>query len=598
MVPAIKPVIYQLIVRYFGNTNTTNQRDGTLAVNGCGRFTDISAAALARIRDLGVTHVWLTGCLRQATLTDYAAEGLPADDPDVVKGIAGSLYAVRDYFDVCPDYATNPASRMAEFEALVGRVHAAGMKVLLDFVPNHVARGYHSAVKPELAFGTGDDPTQFFARDNHFYYLPGKTLTLTHDAAWQPAGVVFDGKFAPEDGGPGRTPKVTGDNFAGAAPDATRWYETVKLNYGFNFTNGVKDFTPRPRTWDLMDQILAYWQAKGVDGFRCDMAHFVPLEAWAYLIGNARSAGRDPACLFLAEAYAGGGSDIPVPDPDDLLGAGFAAFYHAAAYNALKRVYQGNGSQDDYDGTITRLSGVQRNGRVGYLENHDERRIAAAVEPGKGEGDSGFGSADAGYQLAPLQFLFGSGPVLLFNGQEVGEPGVGAEGFNVDDGKTTAFDYWAMPEFAKWVNGHAYDGGGLSHSQKDLRRFYAGLLGLCQDPSVCGDGYWGLKFFNRGSQFAACPDDLYTFARFQTGSGRLLVVAANFRPNSAVAGKVGIPAGLAGAANLPATVTVRLLLDRAGAQNGTVAQPTRKDLLEKGFPVAVPNQTTQVFAIE
>ncbi len=197
-----------------------------------------------------------------------------------------------------------------------------------------------------------------------------------------------------------------------------------------------------------------------------------------------------------------------------------------------------------------------------------------------------------------MQFLFGSGPVLLFNGQEVGEPGTGAEGFNADDGKTTAFDYWAMPEFAKWVNGHAYDGGGLSQSQKDLRRFYAGLLSLCQDPSVCGDGYWGLKYYNRSSQFAACPDDLYTFARFQTGSGRLLVVAANFRPNSAIDGKVGISEGVAGAANLATTVTVRLLLDRAGAQNGTVAQPTRKDLLEKGFPVAVPNQTTQVFAIE
>jgi glycosidase len=175
-----KPVIYQLVVRYFSNTNGTNLRNGSRAVNGCGRFEDVNVAALAGLKDLGVTHVWLTGCQRQATSTDYTAFGMPADDPNVVKGIAGSLYAVRDYFDVCPDYAANPAARMAEFEALIQRVHQAGMKVLLDFVPNHVARGYHSVVKPELDFGLGDNQMLFFARNNHFFYLPGRQLTLTH----------------------------------------------------------------------------------------------------------------------------------------------------------------------------------------------------------------------------------------------------------------------------------------------------------------------------------------------------------------------------------------------------------------------------------
>jgi glycosidase len=597
MATGVKPVIYQLVVRYFGNTNTTNRPNGTRAVNGCGRFADITAGALASLKAFGATHLWLTGCLRQATLTDYSALGMPPDEPDVVKGIAGSLYAVRDYFDVCPDYATNPATRMAEFEALVQRIHQAGMKVLIDFVPNHVARGYHSVVHPQLDFGLGDDQTAFFARDNHFFYLPGTHLTLRHPSGWAPPGVVFTGKFPPEDGSPGHTPKVTGDNCASATPGEGNWYETVKLNYGFNFQNGVKDFTPRPRTWDLVDQILAYWQGKGVDGFRCDMAYYVPLEAWAYLIAKARSASRDPDCLFLAEAYPGGGSDIPVHDLDDLIAAGFTAFYHSDAYNALKRIYQGKGPQDGYDATITPLSPRQRDSRLGYLENHDERRIASAVEPGKGQGGSGFGSPEAGYQLAPLQLLFGRGPVLIFNGQEVGEPGAGAEGFSSDDGKTTAFDYWCMPELAKWVNGHAFDGGGLSPAQKGLRNYYAALLALCQDPAVRGDGYWGLKYFNRSSQFRACPDDLYTFARFQGGSGRLLVVAANFRPNGDVTGHVGAPQALAAAAGLAANVTVRLILDRTGAVNVTVAQQTRQSLTDNGFLVSVPNQTAHVYVI-
>ena len=214
MTTALKPVIYQLVVRYFGNTNATNQRNGTLAINGCGRFADITASALASLKALGITHVWLTGCLRHATLTDYSALDMPADNPNVVKGIAGSLYAVRDYFDVCPDYATTPQNRMAEFEALVTRVHEAGMKVLIDFVPNHVARGYHSVIRPGQDFGVGDDQSKFFARDNHFFYLPGTQLTLTHDPNWNPPGIVFNGRFPPEDGSPGHTPKVTGDNCA------------------------------------------------------------------------------------------------------------------------------------------------------------------------------------------------------------------------------------------------------------------------------------------------------------------------------------------------------------------------------------------------
>jgi glycosidase len=601
MAVAVKPVIYQLVVRYFGNVNTTNRRDGTLQVNGCGRFADVSGAALAALKGLGATHVWLTGCLRQATLTPYPALGLPADDPDVVKGIAGSFYAVRDAFDVCPDYAVNPAERLAEFRALVERVHAAGMKVLLDLVPNHVARGYHSVTRPELDFGKGDDKTTFFARDNHFFYLvdpPGQSLRLSRPAYWDPPGFPFDGRFPPEDGGPGRPPRASGDNCTSASPTKDNWYETVKLNYGYNFVTGTGHYGPRPRTWDRVDEVLRFWQEQGVDGFRCDMAHLVPREAWEHLIGRARLPGRDPGCYFLAEAYVPSGMASPIAALDALTAAGFDAVYGSAPYDALKRIYQGSGTQNDYDRAVTGLSPGERARRLGYLENHDERRVASPIVPGRGPGDSGFGAAAAGYQLAPLQFLFGNGPVLLFNGQEVGEPGAGFAGFSADDGRTTNFDYWGMPEFARWVNGHAYDGGGLSEAQKALRRFYADLLALCQDPSVRGDGYWGLKYWNRGERFPDCPDDLYTFARFQDGSGRLLLVAACLRPNASVGGRVRMPAELAAAAGLGGDVTVRLLLDRGGAQKVTVARPTREGLVRDGFAVAVPNQTAQVYVIE
>jgi neopullulanase len=197
-----KPVIYQLVVRYFGNVNGTNRPDGTIEENGCGKFADINDAALRGIKELGSTHIWLTGVLRQATLTDYSSIGLPADDPDVVKGRAGSFYAIRDYFDVCPDYAARPAQRMAEFEELLQRIHAAGLEVLIDFVPNHVARGYHSIVRPELNFGRADDQGRFFARDNHFFYLhrpAGQKLRLEKPPHWNPPGVTFDGLYEQED---------------------------------------------------------------------------------------------------------------------------------------------------------------------------------------------------------------------------------------------------------------------------------------------------------------------------------------------------------------------------------------------------------------
>jgi len=590
MSAAAKIVIYQLLPRYFGNT---------LAINGCGRFADIDRAAVAALGQMGATHVWLTGCARQATLTAYPELGLAADDPDIVKGIAGSMYAVRDAFDVCPDYATNPAERIAEFKLLIERIHAAGLKVLVDCVPNHVARGYHSINHPEWDFGLGDDSGRFFDPANHFFYLidpPGQQLRLTRPAYWSPAGFAFDGLYAPEDGGPGRVPKASGDNCTSPAPTKDNWYETVKLNYGSNFADGASDYNPRPRTWDAMDRVLAFWQSLGADGFRCDMAHMVPGEAWQFLIDRAKS--RGSGCYFLAEAYPTGDRSYPVRSLEALIDAGFDAVYDCDSYNALKRIYQVCGSQDDYDRVVSSRSASGRATRLEYLENHDERRIASPVVYNASTGDSGFGSAAAGYQLAPLQLLASSGPVIVYNGQEVGEPGAGFNGFSSEDGRSTTFDYWTMPEFAKWVNGHAYDGGQLSAEQESLRAFYADLLALCQDPSVCGSGYWGLKYFNCNGRFADCPDDLYSFARFADASGRLLIVVANFRPSADVQGQLRIPAELAATAGLSANVTVRLVLDRDGRNDAVLANQSATSLATAGFQVNIPDQSANVYAIE
>ena len=586
-----KVVIYQLVVRLFGNTNETRIKDGTLAENGSGTFDDIDGAALTAIKEMGVTHVWLTGVLRQATLTDHGA-GLPPDDADVVKGRAGSFYAIRDYYDVSPDYAENPATRMAEFEALVDRIHAQGMKVMIDLVPNHVARGYGSVVHPERDFGVDDDTSAFFARDNNFFYLadpPGQALALTKPAGWTPPGAVFDGAFLPEDGQAGRVPKATGNNVTSAAPSETDWYETIKLNYGFNFADPpASSYDPIPNTWEKVDDILSYWQEKGVDGFRTDFAHYVPTEAWTYLLAQAKT--RDPNAFIMAEAYENLGG---------LLGAGFDAVYHDAAYDTLKRVYLGQASVNDVDQLLGSFDDPDRGLYLHYLENHDERRIASPLVPGDNPDATGFGSANAGRQLAPLLFLYSQGPILVYNGQEVGETGAGAEGFGGDDGRTTIFDYWSMPEHLKWVNDHAYDGGSLSADQQALRAYYSDLLSLAQAPEIRGKRYWGLQYINSPGANPDANGNLFSFARFATGNGSLIVVVTNFGSGGSQSGPVRVPEDLADAAGLPAAgdLKITLLLDASGAKAEELTSTNRGALASSGFTAEVLDQATSVYRI-
>jgi glycosidase len=583
------------VIRYFGNVNLTNRRFGDIGTNGCGKFDDLSSDALGKLRAFGITHLWLTGVLRQATLTDYSRLGLAADVPDIVKGLAGSFYAVRDYYDVCPDYANNPANRMQEFENLIDRIHAAGMQVLIDLVPNHVSRGYSSVVAPQPDLGHNDNPSRFCDSGNHFYYMPtGKPLRLSRPPWWNPPGFTFTGTFPLENGGAAHPVKVTANDLYSYSPDANSWYDGIKLNYGFNFQTNQGSYEPRPRTWDSIDAILAYWQAKGVDGFRCDFAHYVPAEAWSYLIAKARNR---RAAYFFAEAYPFPGTNDPVHSLDHLIQAGFDNVYHYQAYNALKRIYL-SGLIDEYDREMLSITDAMRPHLVSYLENHDERRVASPFIPNAVTGDTGFGSLNAGYQLAPLHLLSGNGPALLLNGQEVGEPGAGDEGFSpAEDGRTTIYDYWAMPEFVKWVNGHRYDGGNLSPEQLALRRFYGDLFALCQNASVSGSGYWGLWYFNRPQNFFDCPSGLYSFARFQPGSGAALLVATNFQYGNGLSGRLRIPRELSAIINLQNNITVELVLNRTGSRRDPLGTFTVETLAQSGFPVTVGNQESQVFVL-
>ncbi len=513
-----RPRIYQLFVRLFGNTNETRQPNGTLAANGVGKFNDINDAALKSLQKLGFSHVWLTGVLQQATGTDYAAIGEPADDPDLLKGIAGSPYAIKDYFDVCPDYAVEPKNRLTEFKALLKRLHKHQLKALIDFVPNHVARSYHSDIKPEIDFGRSDDREKFFDPGNNFFYLkpdengpPLHLPTCKDGVAISPTckleGMKCDGLFSGEtDFG-----RVTGNNVVSWKPDLGDWYETVKLNYGYDFTDPAKarrDYpnalTPDqaiPDTWTKMDQVIAYWQEMGVDGFRCDMSHMEPPEFWKWLIGRARS--RAPNVFFMGEAYDSDPAKVPGSDPVisqlqggksnvmfDLLDAGFDAVYDDPSYKALKNIYDGSGWANDLD--QARSADFIFENSVRYAENHDEVRLA-------GRGNWGGLGMQVGRPVAAILYGVGRGPVMLYSGQEVGEPAEGAEGFGGDDARTSIFDYWSIPELVKWTNGHKYDGAKLSAERGQLREDYGRLLALVNEPAFRDGAFFPLNPANNGN---------------------------------------------------------------------------------------------------
>jgi len=525
-------VVYQLVVRLWSNIKNVNEWDGDLVTNGVGKFEHIDDTALAALAELGVTHLWLTGVLQQATNTDYSQldPPQPADDPDILKGKAGSFFAVKDYFDVCPDYALDPSERIGEFAALIDRIHDADMKAIIDFVPNHVARTYDSDVRPDLNFGASDDASVFFSPQNHFFYLvdpPGQALSIPEPAHWpRPDGA--DGTVETENNDgvpPGDVPKATGNNQTSVELSENDWYETVKLNYGFDFVEQTTSYEPVPETWRTMDEVLAYWQDLGVDGFRCDFAHWVPVEAWSYLIGNARE--RDGEVFFFAEAYESG--DAP-PDFSfgNLLKAGFDAIYDDASYDILKGVYCCGKWANDLEESLNQQGDFLKNHLLRYAENHDERRIASPVVAGENADDSGFGSYQAGMPVAATLYLLGTGPILIYNGQEVGEEAADAEGFGGDDGRTTIFDYWTMPRVAAWVNNFHFDGGQLDDGRCELREWYADIIELANQPGFASGEFYSIQYVNKDNWRYSSGQYVFSFLRYDVSAGAAWLVIANY----------------------------------------------------------------------
>nr|WP_246010559.1 alpha-amylase family glycosyl hydrolase [Hymenobacter perfusus] len=511
-----------MMTRLFGNKTAVNKPYGTLQENGVGKFNDITGPALQAIKKLGASHVWYTGVIEHATMTDYTKQGIALDDADVVKGRAGSPYAIKDYYDVNPDLAVDVKNRMAEFEALVKRTHDNDLKVIIDFVPNHVARTYKSDANPAgvADLGEKDDKTTAFAPNNNFYYLPGKPFVVP--AGYNPLG---DLKGPREDGKFQENPaKATGNDVFSEAPKVDDWFETIKLNYGVDYQNGrKKHFEQTPDTWLKMRDILIFWAKKDVDGFRCDMAEMVPVEFWAWVIPELKKV--NPKLVFIGEAYDAKTYKMYIEQ-----GKFDYLYDKVGLYDGLRRLMRGEGSTEDITKVWKEESRGIANHMLRFLENHDEQRIASKDFAG---------NPRAAIPAMTVSATLATGPVMLYFGQDVGEPAHGSEGFSGEDGRTTIFDYWGVPEHQKWMNGGKFDGGKLSPEQRQLHDFYARLLTLTSQSDAIRQG----KFYelqdanNLDAQYN--QRQLYTYVRY-TGKQKLLIVV-NFSPDKTYKPTIRIP---------------------------------------------------------
>ena len=465
----MKPIIYQLLPRLFTNYNETRRHGGSMQENGCGTLNAITTKALNAIHDLGATHVWYTGVIRHATAM--------YNTPSIVKGLAGSPYAITDYYDVHPDLCEDKRRRMQEFLDLVERTHKAGMDVIIDFVPNHVAREYHSTAQPRgvEALGANDNPDWAFSPLNNFYYIPGQKFAPHFD--------IQEYKEYPA--------RATGNDCFTASPSVNDWYETVKLNYGvFYQGGGEKQFTPIPDTWHKMLHILLFWANKQVDGFRCDMAEMVPVEFWAWAIEQVKK--EYPNILFVAEVY----------NPNlyrDYLAAGFDYLYDKVGmYDYLRGVTSKNWPAEGISQQWQKVDDI-RDRMLYFLENHDEQRIASGFFCGRGM------CAEPAMIVAAT---LGTNPVMVYAGQELGEKGMDAEGFSGMDGRTTIFDYWGVKSLQAWANHGKFDGANLDEEQKTLRAFYRQLLRVARSEKAITLGdmydltYAQAEGFNKHEQFA------------------------------------------------------------------------------------------------
>lgn len=484
-----KIIIYQIFTRLYSNRCQARKANGTFEENGSGKLNDFTPAVLKELQKRGITHVWYTGVIRHASQTDYSAYGIPRQHPAVVKGKAGSPYAITDYYDIDPDLAVNVDERMKEFEQLVSRTHKAGLKMIIDFVPNHVARQYHSISAPKGVKDLGEDDNQQngFDPQNNFYYCPGQTFTPYLD--------LYNGEAEPYHEEPA---KATGNDCFNNAPGRNDWYETVKLNYGVDYYAGqVGCFIPMPNTWQKMTDILLFWASKGIDGFRCDMAEMVPAEFWAYATKEVKK--RYPNMIFIGEVY----------NPNEYrhyIASGFDYLYDKVGmYDATRDVICHRKGTCAISQAWQQTDDIKQH-MLYFLENHDEQRIACDFFAGDGR---------KAVPALIANMLMQQNPFMLYAGQEYGERGMDAEGFSGRDGRTTIFDYWSVDTLCRAASGQ------LSEEEQQLADIYNKVMKIAQKEKAISEGLmFDLMYMNEQSQRQ------YAFLRRSEKS--LLLVVVNF----------------------------------------------------------------------
>lgn len=523
-----KKVIYQVFTRLFGNENTTNKPWGTMEENGVGKFNDFTDKALHEIKNLGITHIWYTGVLHHATITDYTKYGISNDDPDIVKGRAGSPYAVKDYYQVNPDLAVDVSKRMEEFEQLIERTHKVGMKVIIDIIPNHIARAYEGKNNPKGIndFGASDDKTVTYKKNNNFYYIVGENFKVP---VWRNNYLPLGGENHPlADGKFEEIPaKWTGNGSRLAQPDFYDWYETVKINYGVK-PDGTKDFDTLPKefgkkeykehiafwkdkeipdSWIKFKEITLFWLEKGVDGFRFDMAEMVPVEFWSYM--NSIIKTKYPNALLLAEVYN------PALYRDYIYNGKMDYLYDKVAmYDTIKKIMQGHGLTDNLPKIKEDLADIEHH-MLHFLENHDEQRIASPDFAGL---------AEKGKPAMVVSTLISTSPTLVYFGQEVGEPGNENAGFGTPS-RTSIFDYIGVPHHQRWMNNKQFDGGKLSETEKGLRDFYKRLLNFTINSNALMGKYKEIHSYNRDNT-KNYNHRVFSFVRWS--NNEKLIIISNF----------------------------------------------------------------------
>lgn len=493
----MKKAIYQLFVRLFSEHCKSNVINGSIEDNGCGKFNDINDNVLEEIKRLGITDIWLTGVIQHATTTTYKEHGIPPTNPLIVKGKAGSPYAITNYFDVDPDLSECADRRFEEFERLVERIHRHGMNVIIDFIPNHVSRQYISANGNQI--GRNERQDYFFERDNNFYYLQGQKLELPQEA-YNTTTNAEDYYEYPA--------KVTGDDCMTAKPTCNNWYETVKLNYGIDISDGSQHFEPIPHTWHCMLEILRFWRSKKVDGFRCDMAEMVPTAFWKWVINEIKA--EFPDTFFIAEIYKTELYDNFIHE------AHFDYLYDKVdLYDNLKNIIKGYNNVDVITKSWQRLGNLN-DYMLRFLENHDEERIASRQFAGE---------PDTAIPALAVSAMMHKGPIMIYNGQEFGEKAEGVSGFSGDDGRTTIFDYWSIDTIKRWLSDTNKNNSEKQLDDKEiaLRNKHKEIIRFATENKLISEGdFYDLMWINEELYQHRC----YAFLR---NIGRdFIIIVANF----------------------------------------------------------------------